>query len=68
MVQEAAHELAGRGVVVQVNSDENHRLAGRFGIRSVPTVLCLKGGKVVASAGGAMDKNALLVWWQRHAA
>ncbi len=68
MVHEAARHLAGEGVVAQINIDENPRLAGRFGIRSVPTVLILKEGKVVASAGGAMDRNALLAWWRNHAA
>jgi len=67
VVQEAARELAGRVVVVQVDTQNNPRLAARFGIRSIPAVLLLKGGKVAASASGAMDLNALLAWWRSHA-
>jgi thioredoxin 2 len=66
VVQEAARELAGTGLVVQVDTQSNPRLAGRFGIRSIPAVLVLKRGKVLASFSGAMDLNALLAWWRSH--
>lgn len=66
MVQEVARELAGKGAVVQVNTQENPGLAGRFAIRGIPTVLLLRGGKVVDSISGAMGRDALLFWWKRH--
>ena len=62
-----ARDLAGRGVVVQVNTEDNPRLADRFRIRSIPAVLILKKGEVADSVSGAMDRNALLAWWNRHA-
>ncbi len=52
--------------MVQVNTQENPGLAGRFAIRSIPTVLFLRGGKVIDSIGGGMGKEALLSWWQQH--
>jgi thioredoxin 2 len=67
VVQEAARELAGQGLVVQVDTRENPRLAGRFGIRSIPAVLILKRGEVIASQSGAMDRRTLLAWWRSHA-
>jgi thioredoxin 2 len=67
VVQEAARELAGTGVVVQIDTRISPRLAGRFGIRSIPAVLVLKRGKAAASSSGAMDRNALLAWWRSHA-
>ena len=63
-----AHKLAGTGVVVQVNTEENPRLADRFGIRSIPAILILKRGEVTDSVSGAMDRNALLAWWRNHTA
>lgn len=66
MVQEVARELAGKGAVVQVNTQENPGLAGRFAIRGIPTVLLLRGGKVVDSISGAMGRDALISWWKRH--
>ncbi len=66
MVQQVAEELAGLGVVVQINTEGNPQLAGKFGIRGIPTVMILRKGQVVDSVSGAMDKNALLAWWKRH--
>lgn len=63
-----AGELAGKGVVVQVNTAENPRLAERFRVRSIPAVLVLRRGQVVDSVNGAMDRDALLAWWRKHAA
>ncbi len=67
MVQQVAEELAGQGAVVQVNTEENPQLAGRFGIRSIPAVLILKKGKVADRVNGAIDRNSLIAWWKRHA-
>ncbi len=61
-----AEELAGWGVVVQINTEENPQLAGRFAIRGIPTVMILRKGQVVDSVSGAMDRNGLLAWWRRH--
>ncbi len=66
MVQEVAGELAGKAAVVQVNSDENPQLAGRFKIRGIPALLILQKGKVTDSSSGAMDKNTLISWFRRN--
>ena len=59
MLEELAGEVAGRMKIAKVNVDENQQLAGEFGIRSIPTLLILKGGKVQAQMLGAMSKAAL---------
>jgi thioredoxin 2 len=66
VVQEVAGEMAGKGAVVQVNTEENPQLSSRFSIRSVPTVMALRGERVTGSESGAMDKHSLLAWWQQH--
>lgn len=66
MVQEAARALAGRGVIVQVNTQENPQLASRYAIKGIPTVMIQRGGRTVEMVSGAMDRNALLAWWKRH--
>ena len=48
VLEDLAKESAGRVTLAKVNVDENHGLAGRFGIRSIPTVLFVKAGKVAA--------------------
>ena len=42
--EQAARQLKGRAVLVKVNSDESPRVAARFGIRSIPTLVRLDGG------------------------
>jgi thioredoxin-like negative regulator of GroEL len=65
-VQEAAGEMAGNGVIVQINTQENPGLAARFNITGVPTVLVFRDGKAADRVSGAMDKNNFLAWWRRH--
>jgi len=65
-VQYAAREMAGASVIVQVNTQENPRLATRFNITGVPTVLVFRGGRATDRVSGAMDKNNFLAWWRRQ--
>lgn len=46
----------------KLNTDENPQTAGRFGIRSIPTVIVFQGGREAARRSGAMDANALGDW------
>lgn len=45
--------------VVKCNVDENTELAEKFNIMSIPTLLVFKEGKLVKSAVGLHDKEAL---------
>jgi thioredoxin 2 len=61
-VEQAARTLAGRLKVVKVNVDEASRVAERFGVRSIPTLLILRQGREVARQVGAVPPPALLRW------
>lgn len=43
----------------KVNVDENQDTAGKFGIRSIPTMLVFKKGEVAGTIVGALPKDAL---------
>ena len=43
----------------RVNVDEQGELAQMFGIESIPTLLCVKGGKTVKRLVGFREKDAL---------
>ncbi len=58
-VDSLASDYAGRVAVGKLNVDENPQTAARFGIRSIPTLLLFKDGKVVESAVGLADKARL---------
>ncbi|XXF75832.1 thioredoxin [Myxococcaceae bacterium GXIMD 01537] len=55
-VDELATQYKGRVKVAKVNVDENQDTAQQYGIRSIPTLLVFKGGKVVESIVGGVAK------------
>jgi len=61
MLEDLAHEYAGRLKVVKVNVDDNPATAQRFQAFSIPTLVVIKDGRVVDRIVGAMPKGALTV-------
>jgi thioredoxin 1 len=59
VLEDLARESAGAIVLAKVNVDENPGLAARYGIRSIPTVLFVKQGKVADQVIGAVPKAQL---------
>ncbi len=51
---QAGRQLAGRALLVKVNSDDNPGLSARFGIRSIPTLVRLQAGQEVQRQSGAL--------------
>ncbi len=66
LIEELAREFDGRAHMAQVNIDENGDLVNRFGIRSIPTLLVFKGGKVVDQLVGAAPKERIRRLVERH--
>jgi thioredoxin 2 len=52
--------------VAKVNTEEQQELAGRFVVRSIPTLILFRGGREVARIAGAMDAGALAQWLDRQ--
>jgi len=63
---QAAGELEPHVRLVKVNTDEEQRLAGAFGIRSIPTLVLVHKGREVARTSGAMPATALIAWTRQH--
>jgi thioredoxin 1 len=59
VLEELSGEMAGKLKIVKVNVDEAPDLAQQYGIRSIPTLLVIKGGQVAGQMVGAMPKSAL---------
>jgi thioredoxin-like negative regulator of GroEL len=60
VIEKLAGEMAGRVRVAKLNIDENPQTAARFGVRSIPTLLILKGGREVDRIVGAQPREAIL--------
>lgn len=65
-VEQLAAEYDGRAVVGKVDVDQEPTLAQRFGVMSIPTLVVLKGGKVVEQAVGARGKADIAAMIERH--
>ncbi|HIH40029.1 MAG TPA: thioredoxin [Halobacteria archaeon] len=57
VVEELAKEYHGKVVFGKLNTDENNRLAMRFGIMAIPTFLFFKDGTKVDTMVGALPKE-----------
>jgi thioredoxin 1 len=61
-LEEIATEMAGKVKITKLNVDENPGVAGKFGIRSIPTLMLFKDGKLAGQKVGAAPKGELVKW------
>jgi len=59
VVEELATQYDGKVKFAKVDVDDQQKYAGQFGIRSIPTLLIFKDGKVVDQVIGAVPKGVL---------
>ena len=59
VVEQIAKDFKGKVKVAKMDIDHNQQVAQKFNIRSIPTLLVFKGGKVVDTVIGA-DKTRIL--------
>jgi thioredoxin 1 len=60
IIDEVAEETKEAVKVGKINIDEEGELAEAFKIMSIPTLVVVKGGKVVESSVGVKPKKAIL--------
>ncbi len=59
---EEAKEHQGRIRFVKVDTEAQPELAGRFQIRSIPTIMVFKEGKMINMINGALPKSQFNQW------
>ncbi len=67
-LEDIANEMNGKVKIAKVNVDENPGIASQLGIRSIPTLMLFKGGKLAGQKVGAAPKGDLSKWIQQTAA
>ena len=66
VVEEMASEYNGKLKVGKMDVDNNPDAPTRYGVRSIPTLLVFKGGKVVEQIIGAVPKRVIVDKLQAH--
>jgi thioredoxin 1 len=68
IVEEMSGEYAGKAKIAKLDVDANPNVAMKYGIRSIPTILIFKDGKVVEQIVGAVPKQKLVNALDAHLA
>ena len=66
-VAEVAHDLAGRAVVLKVDTEKFPELASRYNVRGIPNFAVFAGGKLQFQQAGVVDANTMKSWLTRAA-
>jgi thioredoxin 2 len=61
-VKKLAAEMAGKTVVLKVDTDAHPDLAGRYEVRGIPNFVVLKNGRVVAQQAGLAPMPEMKRW------
>lgn len=61
-VARTAADMAGKAVVLKVDTDRYSQLAARFNVRGIPNFVVMFGGRMVMQQAGAVDHRAMERW------
>ncbi|MCU7936744.1 MAG: thioredoxin TrxC [Candidatus Thiodiazotropha sp. (ex Dulcina madagascariensis)] len=64
--EQAAVQLEPAVRLVKVNTEEARQLGARYAIRSIPTLMLMRGGKEVGRQAGAMDQGGIVQWTRQQ--
>jgi thioredoxin 2 len=62
IMEELAASSGGLYKIAKLNVDENQRIASKYSVRSIPTMILFKDGKILDQKIGAAPKAALETW------
>ena|ERR1700722_5324949 len=62
ILEELVQEIGDKAVIAKLNIDENPEIPAQLGIRSIPTLMLFKDGKMMGIKVGVQSKAALLDW------
>ena len=65
-LEKLATEYKGAFLLAKVNADEQQELSGHLGVRSLPTVILVKGGQAVDGFNGALPEGEIRKVLEKH--
>jgi len=66
IISELAKEYDGKVKVGKLDIDNNQQVSMKYGIRSIPTLLIFKDGKIADQIVGAVPKSAITAKLNEH--
>jgi thioredoxin 2 len=66
-VAEVAHDLAGRAVVLKVDTERFPQLAARYKVQGIPNFAVFQHGSIQFQQAGVVDANTMKSWLMRAA-
>jgi thioredoxin 2 len=66
-VARVAKEMAGRALVLKVDTDRHPELAARYGVQSIPNFIVLKNGRPVRQQAGVVRYDEMKRWLEEAA-
>jgi thioredoxin 2 len=64
-VAKTAANMAGKAVVLKVDTEANQQLAARFQIRGIPNFAVMAGGKMVKQQAGLVGQEVMEEWLRK---
>jgi thioredoxin 2 len=61
-VARTAKDMAGRALVLKVDTDRYPEVASRYNVRGIPNFVVLKDGRVVMQQAGVVDHTQMTQW------
>jgi thioredoxin 2 len=62
MFERAAQQLEPKVRLLKLNADTAPSVSSRLGIRGIPTLLLMQGGREISRTSGAMDTPKIVAW------
>lgn len=66
VIESLAEEADGKWELVKINSDMEPAVSQEYGIQSIPAVKMFHQGKVIADFVGALPRQQILQWLEKH--
>ncbi len=67
-VKALAHEMAGRALVLKVDTESHPELAARFRVQGIPNFVVLRNGQPIFQQPGLVDRSQMRSWLERAGA
>jgi thioredoxin 2 len=64
--EEASRHFPLKALFIKINTEEEQHLGGRFGIRSIPTVIAFKNNRLIDQFSGALPTPQIIAFVKKH--